>query len=456
MNWHSRLAEIFLVITLLASGVDVFAWWRQFMMFRPTSGKQKARAKPEVKAGQRTAELALASNRLGDEIAKREQIERALRESKERDRIVSELISDYVYALRVEPDNTLVCEWITGAFTRVTGFTPADVEKLGGWIGLVHADDLPIAQGHTQALAAGNKKFSEFRVVTKDQKVRWLRDQAYPVWDEVEGRVVRIYGAVQDVTEQKQMEQQLLQSERLAALGRLAASLAHEINNPLQIMRGYLDLLLDFPLESEEREYYLHIIWQEIERLSNINRHMLDYACPRPVQRQRVSVAALVEEVLVLTGKELRRSGVQVIKDLQEVPLVTAVPEQLVQVFLNLILNAIDAASDGGRLCIALYCENGHVTAAFTDNGSVIPAEVLPHIFEPFYTTKPKGSGLGLWISHTLVQKNLGTLGVENLESQRGVRFTVTLPAARHRSQENDDFFLSYKQHARDTAIDRR
>mgnify|MGYP001062044775 CR=1 FL=1 len=121
-------------------------------------------------------------------------------------RHISELISDYAYAFRVEEGNRLVREWVTDSFPRVTGYTSAEVDARGGWRALIHPDDMPIALAREMRLFAGETDVSEFRIVRKDGEVRWLRDHARPVWDAQQGRVVRIYGAAQDITERRESE----------------------------------------------------------------------------------------------------------------------------------------------------------------------------------------------------------------------------------------------------------
>lgn len=232
----------------------------------------------------------------------------------------------------------------------------------------------------------------------------------------------------EEIAKRKQMEELTIRSERLATLGRLAAALAHEISNPLQIIHGYLDLVTDFPLEPDEKERYLHIICCEIERLRDVSQNMLEFVGPASARRKAVSVAELIERVLALTNKELQQKGIKVSTDLRDAPLVMAVPEQLIQVFLNLLINAIESANS--QLLIALRCDEESIVITFDDDGPTISPKILPNIFEPFYTTKPEGNGLGLWISRILVEKHEGTLDVENLNSEWGVRFTVTLPAA--------------------------
>ena len=133
----------------------------------------------------------------------------SLSSSEEWYRLVSELTSDYAYAFRVESDSTLVAEWMTGAFTRITGYTPEEVEAQGGWQILIYPQDMPIAVQRQQALLAGHQDKSEFRIVTKSGETRWLRDHGRPVWDTTEARVVRIIGAAQDITESRKAENAL-------------------------------------------------------------------------------------------------------------------------------------------------------------------------------------------------------------------------------------------------------
>jgi signal transduction histidine kinase len=239
-----------------------------------------------------------------------------------------------------------------------------------------------------------------------------------------------VLAIIRNITERKQAEQQAIRTERLAALGRLAATLAHELNNPLQVAQSNLDLILDFPLEPGESEKYLQIVRQEIQHLRDIAQRVLNYAHPKPEPRQEVIIADLVQQVLKLTNKRLEQTGTEVTSHFEEVPPVLAARNQLAQVFLNLIINATEALEAEGKLQIAVYRVDNEVAVSFTNNGPVIPEEILTYIFEPFFTTKPEGSGLGLWVSHSLVQQHSGSLTVENLGEQRGVVFTVKLPAA--------------------------
>jgi two-component system sensor histidine kinase AtoS len=245
-----------------------------------------------------------------------------------------------------------------------------------------------------------------------------------------EGKPIGVMGVSRDITELKKAEEQTIRAERLAALGQMSAALAHEINNPLQAIRSILDLVLDFPLGAEERENNLNIIRQEIERLSEVTERVVNFARPARAPRRAVSVAEILHHTLTLAGKHLQHSRVQVETDLPELALVLVAPEQMAQVFLNLILNAIEEMRDGGNLKIALRGDDQYAVITFANDGPMIPVDVMPHIFDPFFTTKPEGSGLGLSVSASLVQQQGGTITAENLEQGRGVRFTVRLPFA--------------------------
>jgi len=235
-----------------------------------------------------------------------------------------------------------------------------------------------------------------------------------------------------EIAERKQAEQQAVRAERLAAMGWLAAALAHEINNPLQAIRSNLELVLDFDLELDEREEYLHVVSQEIQRLTEITRRVLDFARPADDTRYPIPIAHLIQETLKLMGKQLQLAHIQATTDLPaDLPSVFVAPDQILQVLFNLSVNAIEAMPDGGHLHIAARADENVVEIALTNDGPPLPAEHIKRIFDPFFTTKPDGAGLGLSISHSIVHRHGGTISVGNLKDHRGVVFTIALPVAR-------------------------
>lgn len=143
------------------------------------------------------------------DVTKQKKLEEQLRESEERYRTIAELMSDYAYVFRVEPGGTLTLEWITAAFSRISGLTAEEVMIGEGWIDLCHPEDKGSVQRHKEAVFSGQEQTCEFRIIAKSGEVRWLRNSMRPVWDREQGRVVRIYGAGQDITDRKRLEEQL-------------------------------------------------------------------------------------------------------------------------------------------------------------------------------------------------------------------------------------------------------
>lgn len=243
---------------------------------------------------------------------------------------------------------------------------------------------------------------------------------------------LRITTIIRDVTERKEAEEQVVRAARLAALGQMSTALAHELNNPLQIIKGYLDIILDFPTQLEERNSYLQIIRQQINRMDEDAQNILNYSRPRQKPSQLVHVTDLIGQVLTLADKQLRQCGLHVVQEFEEVPPILAAPDSLVQVFLNMVINAAESSREVGSLLrIALKAKDDEVTLSFITTGPTIPDKDLPYIFDPFFTTKPGGTGLGLWISRNLVEQNQGSLNAQNLADGEGVVFTVAFPTAK-------------------------
>jgi PAS domain S-box-containing protein len=233
-----------------------------------------------------------------------------------------------------------------------------------------------------------------------------------------------------DVTARRRAEKALVQAEHLAALGQLAAALAHEINNPLQILRSHLELLTDFPATPEEQAEYLGVIRAEVDRLRDVARHVLEYARPSSDRVATATVEVSLQHVLALLRRPLQEAGIHVVADLEPTPPLPILPEHLTTVFLNLAVNALQAMRDtpGGQLRIVARCADGQVVVTFWNSGPAIPLHLLSRVFEPFVTTRSEGRGLGLWVSRELLH-GVGTLDVSNLENDQGVQFVVSLNA---------------------------
>jgi len=227
----------------------------------------------------------------------------------------------------------------------------------------------------------------------------------------------------------EQSQRQLVQSEKLAATGRLAASLAHEINNPLQAIHNSLQLMLNFPLEAAEQQEYLQMANEEVRRLISMVTSTLEFA-RRPLRELvTTNVNEVIEKVLVLVNKYLQHRHIALRRDLSsKLPVVLTIPDELGQVFLNIVLNAVDAMPEGGTLHVSSHlAEDGRLAISFADTGHGIAPEHFDHIFEPFFSTKEKGTGLGLSVSHNVVQRHGGKITFRSVIGE-GTTFTVWLP----------------------------
>ena len=256
------------------------------------------------------------------------------------------------------------------------------------------------------------------------------------------GAVIAIVSVMQDIgrlreLERRRLEQVLFDSEKLAATGRLAASIAHEINNPLEAVQNAL-YLLDKELGGDpSKRPYLDIATRETQRMSRILRQMLGFYRQQEAMSQ-VDINGLVEEASGLVAKRLRERGVGIETHLDPVlPRVRASGDQLKQVLLNLLLNAADSMAKGGTITVVTQAGAGAETEVggreavqihVRDTGEGIPDDLLAQIFEPFFSTKPgKGTGLGLWVSQSIVHSHGGTMRVRSRVG-RGTTFMITLP----------------------------
>jgi signal transduction histidine kinase len=236
---------------------------------------------------------------------------------------------------------------------------------------------------------------------------------------------------VEDITEQKKAQAALIQAEKLTLAGKLAASLSHEINNPLQSIIGCLGLAEETLAEGGDANRYLQVARDELRRTARIVNQLRKLHRPsRPEKRLPINVNGLLEQVLLLSARQCESHGVEVVwEPTEDLPLLLA-PDQMQQVFLNLVLNAIDAMPVGGALQVGATRTNqpAGVRVVFSDNGVGIAADVLPRIFDPYYSTKAEGMGLGLYLSQNIVQQHGGDIEVRS-EVEEGTTFTVWLPA---------------------------
>ncbi len=247
----------------------------------------------------------------------------------------------------------------------------------------------------------------------------------------------RLYGELADFARELERSQaQLVQVEKLAATGRLAASIAHEINNPLQAIHNCLFLAINRPLTDEKKQHYLTLAQEEVERLITLVQRTLEFYRPSKGRSVSTDVNHLIENVLALSGKRLEHGRIRVRTQLQpRLPPVNGVPDQLTQVLLNLIINAIEAMPDGGALSLTTLADDSWLRVEVCDTGPGLNPDEAAKIFEPFYTTKASGTGLGLAVSYGIIQRHGGHIDVAGTPG-KGTTFTIWLPLDRQTVDE--------------------
>jgi two-component system NtrC family sensor kinase len=226
-------------------------------------------------------------------------------------------------------------------------------------------------------------------------------------------------------------EQRLMRSEKLASIGRLAAGIAHEINNPLTAVLTFSSLLLRKAEEPQKEK--LEIIVKETTRCREIVRGLLNFARQNEPLKQICSVNDVIENALSLTRNQLKVSDnrVTVIREFGDIPAIAIDPNQMLEAFINIIINAIDAMPGGGTLSVTTRRIEGEnrIEIWFIDTGCGIPKVHLEQIFDPFFTTKDpgKGTGLGLAVTYGIIERHNGTIHVES-EVEKGTTFIIKLP----------------------------
>ena len=337
--------------------------------------------------------------------------------------------------------NGIITNWNQSA-TRLFEYTPEEI--LGKSIRTLIPPELQTEEDYILGQVRRGERVEHFETqrLAKSGKRLTVSITVSPIKDS-RGRVVGVSKIARDVTQRKQIELALVQTEKLAATGRMAATIAHEINNPLEAVVNLIFLARSHPSLNESIRNYLVTAEKEIERVSLIARQTLGFyretTTPTPVV-----VHDLVSDVLTIYQSRFRSRSIHVETSFEPVRSLTARKGELTQVLSNLISNSIDAMPDGG--CLQLVVretshQNEGIEVVIRDQGAGIKPEDLSHLYEPFFTTKKNvGTGLGLWIVKQFLDNHLGEIKVlSNVNgSDRGTTFTIFLPFANSFESEPD------------------
>ncbi|EJR41908.1 PAS domain S-box protein [Bacillus mycoides] len=230
-----------------------------------------------------------------------------------------------------------------------------------------------------------------------------------------------------DITERLKTEELLRKSEKLAVVGQLATAMAHEINNPLTAMKGFMQLLKS--TENENNQGYINIVSSEIERIESITNEFMAVAKPQVVKIQPNDIGVLMDQVLTLLQPQAMMNNIQIRIDFTpDIPLIPCEGNQLKQVFVNILKNAIESMPTGGEILIQFdKLDNNQIRIRFIDQGCGIPKERIPYLGEPFYSIKEEGIGLGLMVCYKIIETHQGKVFIES-DVNKGTIVEVTLP----------------------------
>ena len=365
------------------------------------------------------------------DITERREIERRLHQQQEFARRLVDNFPDLILVLDAASHYT----FISPRCAEVLGYTAEEGQAME-FGGRTHPEDLPAALSAYKDILSGKQAFASLELRVRHKRGDWRRIlfNFSPLSDE-RGNIEGVVLSGRDVTDMKRLEEQLIQAEKLAAMGQMLAGVAHELNNPLTAVLGVTELLRERAPADESFRRQLELTHRQARRAARIVQNLLEFSRPASPQKKPLDLSNIIDRTLQLHEHSLRRNHIEVeFRPESGLPSVVGDANQLIQVFLNLVTNAEQAireVRDSGRIQIRVTQGGGRLGVTIQDDGVGIRPEALPRIFDPFYTTKRPGggTGLGLSICMSIVREHGGTIQAEALPAG-GSAFKLFLPLA--------------------------
>jgi hypothetical protein len=375
---------------------------------------------------------------------KRRQAEDALRESEGRYRILLESVTDYIYTTHVEEGRPVATSHGPGC-TAVTGYSAEEYAVDPGlWLRMVPEEDRAAVLKHADTVLAGKELSAlEHRIIRKDGRTRWIRNTPVPRHNQ-EGRLIAFDGIVTDITNFKNLENQLLQSQKMEAIGQLAGGIAHDFNNILTAIIGFSTLIeMDMEKDDPQRSNLSHVL-AAADRAADLTRSLLTFSRKQIIDPQTVDLNQIIRKIDTFLKRIIGEDIVFRTTFMQDVIAVKADSVQIEQVLINLANNARDAMPNGGLLSLetgTVEVDDEYIMAngfgepgryaciSVSDSGEGMDQATCKKVFEPFFTTKEvgKGTGLGLSIVFGIVKQHHGFINVYS-EPGSGTTFKILLP----------------------------
>jgi PAS domain S-box-containing protein len=365
------------------------------------------------------------------DITERREMERRLHQQQEFARRLVDNFPDLILGL----DTAAHYTFVSPRCKEILGYDVEDTLHME-FGGRTHPEDLPAALSLYQDIVAGKQTFASVEIRERHKLGDWrrIRFNFSPLSDE-KGNIEGVVLSGRDVTDLKRLEEQLIQAEKLAAMGQMLAGVAHELNNPLTAILGVTELLREREGIDDSTKRQLELTHRQARRAARIVQNLLEFSRPASPQKRPLDLNNLLERTLQLQEHSLRRNNIEVdFHPHSELPSVIGDANQLIQVFLNLVTNAEQAireVRETGRIQIRAGRNGSQLTITVQDDGVGIRPEALPRIFDPFYTTKRPGggTGLGLSICMSIIREHGGNIEAESLPAG-GSAFTIYLPVA--------------------------
>lgn len=357
--------------------------------------------------------------------SKRKQTELILRQNEEKLRMITENTSDIIYLMDTDAKVT----YLSPSFTRILGYQVSELlftNALEGFArSIIHPDDVEyLHKKQMEGLDVKQPFQIEYRVKHKEGNWIFFESIVMPIIrdnGDLEGAVV----VARDVTERKRNEELLRISDKLSVLGELAAGIAHEIRNPLTSIRGFIQLFQSSQLDPF---LYYDIILSELDRINFIVGELLILAKPQATHYRLADLNSIIYDVLLLLQPQATLKGIELKLKVTDSVSILCEKNHLKQVFINLIKNSIEASSQDGTILVkTTRISNDEIQIQCIDYGCGIPMDLIPRLGEPFYTTKAKGTGLGLMVSNKIIKDHHGELQIQS-EMNKGTTITITLP----------------------------
>lgn len=335
-------------------------------------------------------------------------------------RLLAENAVDVIYHYQLFPVRNL--KYISPSVRTITGYSPENYYADDAFVWrLIHPDDRSLLAGFIENLQISVEAPLTLRLQTKDERTIWVEQKCLPIYDET-GQLIELEGIIRDITERKNLEQLSSSFDRMTVVGSMAATVAHEIRNPMTTVRGYLQMMERKDKYKDDKQKFGLMI-EEIDRANTIIQEYLSLSQEKVSRLERCSLNQIVKTLYPLIQVNSVSAKIDVSLELSTIPDLLLDKNEMRQLLLNMVRNGIEAMTSGGNLLIRTYQEANKTVLSISDEGAGIPPQVLERLGTPFTTTKDSGTGLGLPICYQIAQRHNAKIVVDT--SEEGTTFKL-------------------------------